>query len=232
MEAIDLKKLRRNIFGLPTEKNVCRSLFGEVDHEEVKRDLEREYKETLKQKSTLWNFDFHNYSPVDNSSGLKWIPEAAQVSEHAVTSGRSLVSSLHRDNLITGKRALQQKATSPLKATTSQQQPQKHDIRNKSITENKQTCLRDFAKNTTTSTDEEVNVIKIVTESPTRKITKENVSPVPVDSTVAKKIDITETSSTRNGKRKRSFQPTIDGNNFIYLQLSYSLYFILSHLAS
>lgn len=211
MEPIDLKKIRRNMFGIPTTKNICRSLFGEVDHEEVKRDLEREYQETLQQKSMLWNFDFDNYCPRDGTRGLKWIPEVAQVTEHTIKTGCSLVTS-HRDGPFVEKRVLQQQSNVLLPTSSlTQQKHRQHQTSTK--TETKQTCIKDFTttKNKTlVSTDDEVNVIEIITESPTRNITKENVSPISFNSTVATKLDISENTRT-HGKRKRILQPTIDG---------------------
>uniref|UniRef100_A0A7M5WLJ9 Cyclin-dependent kinase inhibitor domain-containing protein n=1 Tax=Clytia hemisphaerica TaxID=252671 RepID=A0A7M5WLJ9_9CNID len=93
MEAVDLKKIRKSLFGLPTTK-VSRSLFGEVDHDEVKRDLEREYKELLDEKTKLWNFNFERYQPrVDTESKLKWIPYSSPVTEHSIKSQSSLITS-------------------------------------------------------------------------------------------------------------------------------------------
>ena len=107
MEAIDLKKLRKNLFGLPTNK-VSRSLFGETDHEEVKKDLEREYNQLLQEKSKLWNFDFDKYEPRDetpqkqqheneNGFNLKWIPYRSSRVEHSIEKNKSLITSTSQD---------------------------------------------------------------------------------------------------------------------------------------
>uniref|UniRef100_A0A8C9ZPA8 Cyclin-dependent kinase inhibitor 1-like n=1 Tax=Sander lucioperca TaxID=283035 RepID=A0A8C9ZPA8_SANLU len=62
---------------LPTRKNhprrmnpirrresVCRSLFGPVDHEQLRRDLTLKLKEISEQDSRRWNFNFHTETPL------------------------------------------------------------------------------------------------------------------------------------------------------------------------
>ena len=215
MEAIDLKALRKNMFGIPTsKKNICRSLFGEVDHEQVKRDLEKEFKETLQQKSMLWNFDFDKYCPRndENSNGLQWEPEIAPVSSYTIKSDNSLVTSFSNQPLFKSKN----QTSCPLKTSPTK----KH-----SNTENKQTSITDFTqkiktKNMTLSTsDDEMNSIEIINESPTRTIRR---SPTTETYNAAVKLnlcdqeEVVERQPMANcGKRKRTSQLTIDGKLLI-----------------
>lgn len=121
MEAIDLKRLRKNLFGLQTSK-VSRSLFGEVNHEEIKKDLEREYNDLLQEKSKLWNFDFDKYEPktemattsqtttTERSTSptkknttsttprdLTWIPYRSSNTFHCIEKNKSLVTATSQD---------------------------------------------------------------------------------------------------------------------------------------
>ncbi|XP_067876112.1 cyclin-dependent kinase inhibitor 1B-like [Heterodontus francisci] len=45
-------------------KAVCRSLFGRVDHEELRRDLKNQLREIKNSHCQRWNFDFENHSPL------------------------------------------------------------------------------------------------------------------------------------------------------------------------
>jgi len=197
MEAVNLKQLRKNLFGLPTTK-VNRSLFGEVDHEEVKKDLQREYQETLQQKSKLWNFDFDKYCPREvtkDSTSLEWVPYHSSKTEYSIKENTSLVSSLLNDcNTKTHeiRRQMYQKS-SPV-------------TRNKSIL--------------SSTNNEEENIIEIVNESPIRNIkcSPNSYSCSPTEESRAK-LDITKSLSR---KRKRgAHQPTIDGK-FVFI-----LYYII-----
>lgn len=47
--------------------SACRSLFGSVDHEELKRDLNGHLREIEEAASAKWGFDFANYTPLTNS---------------------------------------------------------------------------------------------------------------------------------------------------------------------
>ena len=50
---------RRRLRAISAKKSkVCRALFGEVDHEEIQRDLEREMAILTKADEQRWNFDF------------------------------------------------------------------------------------------------------------------------------------------------------------------------------
>lgn len=47
--------------------SACRSLFGSVDHEELKRDLKGHLREMEETASAKWGFDFANHTPLTNS---------------------------------------------------------------------------------------------------------------------------------------------------------------------
>ncbi|CAB1425774.1 unnamed protein product [Pleuronectes platessa] len=51
--------------------SACRSLFGSVDHEELKRDLKGHLREMEDTASAKWGFDFASFSPLVNDR-LDW----------------------------------------------------------------------------------------------------------------------------------------------------------------
>ncbi|XP_011474850.2 cyclin-dependent kinase inhibitor 1B [Oryzias latipes] len=51
--------------------SACRSLFGSVDHEELKRDLNVHLREFEEAASAKWGFDFATDTPLPNSR-LEW----------------------------------------------------------------------------------------------------------------------------------------------------------------
>ncbi|XP_040894502.1 cyclin-dependent kinase inhibitor 1Bb [Toxotes jaculatrix] len=51
--------------------SACRNLFGSVDHEELKRDLNGHLREMQETASAEWGFDFANHKPLANGR-LKW----------------------------------------------------------------------------------------------------------------------------------------------------------------
>lgn len=53
--------------------SACRSLFGSVDHEELKRDLKGHLREMEEAASVKWGFDFANHTPLSNSR-FDWEP--------------------------------------------------------------------------------------------------------------------------------------------------------------
>ena len=215
MEAVDLKKIRKSLFGLPTTK-VSRSLFGEVNHEEVKKDLEREYKELLEEKTKLWNFDFERYQPrTDTESKLKWIPYSSPVTEHSIRSQTSLITSSTSCQTIDYTSRFQKPAdaTLPKKTSKSPCINTKSPI-NKTIKD----TLKQSPKqpNTIFSTNTDEESIKIVNESPIRNITSSKISEVPIEESKVK-LDITKSLSR---KRKRGSQPTIDGTYYTIIVIS------------
>lgn len=53
-----------------TKKSACRSLFGPVDHEQLRRDLQQELREMTERDSQRWNFDFQAGTPLPG--GFQW----------------------------------------------------------------------------------------------------------------------------------------------------------------
>ncbi|XP_034031932.1 cyclin-dependent kinase inhibitor 1Bb [Thalassophryne amazonica] len=51
--------------------SACRSLFGSLDHQELKRDLKQHLRELEEAATTKWSFDFANHKPLRNG-GLEW----------------------------------------------------------------------------------------------------------------------------------------------------------------
>ncbi|XP_070686789.1 cyclin dependent kinase inhibitor 1Bb [Pempheris klunzingeri] len=51
--------------------SACRSLFGSVDHEELKGDLKGHLREMEEAASAKWGFDFANHTPLANGR-LNW----------------------------------------------------------------------------------------------------------------------------------------------------------------
>ncbi|XP_029379516.1 cyclin dependent kinase inhibitor 1Bb [Echeneis naucrates] len=51
--------------------SACRSLFGSVDHEELKKDLKGHLREMEEAASAEWGFDFANHTPLANDR-FRW----------------------------------------------------------------------------------------------------------------------------------------------------------------
>ncbi|XP_053742802.1 cyclin-dependent kinase inhibitor 1Bb [Synchiropus splendidus] len=52
--------------------SACRSLFGPVDHDELKRELEGHMREMEQAAAAKWGFDFAAHSPLPLGSGMQW----------------------------------------------------------------------------------------------------------------------------------------------------------------
>ena len=70
-ENVDILELRSR----KVTRNVCRALWP-VNHEQVKRDLEKEQKKLTKHFTEKYNFDFESGHPIDG----KWEWERAETS--------------------------------------------------------------------------------------------------------------------------------------------------------
>ena len=58
---------------LQPSRKLCRSLFGPIDHEQVKEDLQKELEKDLKAKCELWCFDFFSGRPSpDKNTRFNW----------------------------------------------------------------------------------------------------------------------------------------------------------------
>lgn len=51
--------------------SACRSLFGSLDHEELKKDLKGQLREMEEAAAAKWSFDFASHTPLANGR-LKW----------------------------------------------------------------------------------------------------------------------------------------------------------------
>ncbi|XP_019955009.2 cyclin dependent kinase inhibitor 1Ca [Paralichthys olivaceus] len=55
-------------------ESVCRSLFGPVDHEQLRRDLKHKLREMSEQDSRRWNFNFQAETPLPGRFQWEEIP--------------------------------------------------------------------------------------------------------------------------------------------------------------
>ena len=201
MEAINLKKLRRSLFDIPPSEKVCRSLFGEVDHEATKKDMQREMLEDMQQRSQLWNFDFENYIPMGKENGLNWVGCPSDVAEFKIRPGISLVTSF------TARDSFSKNSLTEITVASSPNRD--------SIPLELQSRLEPHTpeKDKEASTDDnECNVIKIINSSPIRPRILRS------EANTAEKFRIIQ---SMGGKRKRGTQQRIDGKNIIYTDMYY-----------
>ncbi|CAL1603409.1 unnamed protein product [Knipowitschia caucasica] len=56
--------------------SVRRTLFGPVDHEQLRKDLSRRLRDITEQDSRRWNFDFYNHAPL--SGRFQWEPVSSE----------------------------------------------------------------------------------------------------------------------------------------------------------
>uniref|UniRef100_A0A3Q2ZK93 Cyclin-dependent kinase inhibitor domain-containing protein n=1 Tax=Kryptolebias marmoratus TaxID=37003 RepID=A0A3Q2ZK93_KRYMA len=56
--------------------SVCRSLFGPMDHDQLRRDLELKLQEMSEQDSRRWNFNFQSDTPL--SGKFEWEEMSAE----------------------------------------------------------------------------------------------------------------------------------------------------------
>lgn len=56
------------------KESVCRSLFGPVDHEQLRRDLKLRLGEIMDQDRRRWNFDFQTETPLSGRFQWEEIP--------------------------------------------------------------------------------------------------------------------------------------------------------------
>ncbi|XP_044041826.1 cyclin-dependent kinase inhibitor 1Ca [Siniperca chuatsi] len=57
-----------------SRESVCRSLFGPVDHDQLRRDLKLKLKEITEQDSRRWNFNFQTETPLPGRFQWEEIP--------------------------------------------------------------------------------------------------------------------------------------------------------------
>ncbi|XP_012709628.3 cyclin-dependent kinase inhibitor 1Ca [Fundulus heteroclitus] len=51
------------MMNIRSRESVCRSLFGPVDHDQLRQDLQLQLKEIMEQDSRRWNFNFQHETP-------------------------------------------------------------------------------------------------------------------------------------------------------------------------
>lgn len=56
------------------KESVCKSLFGPVDHEQLRRDLKLRLKEMVEQDRRRWNFDFQGETPLSGRFQWEQVP--------------------------------------------------------------------------------------------------------------------------------------------------------------
>nr|XP_046250706.1 cyclin-dependent kinase inhibitor 1Ca [Scatophagus argus] len=55
-------------------ESICRSLFGPVDHDQLRRELKQKLKEITEQDSRRWNFNFQTETPLAGRFQWEEIP--------------------------------------------------------------------------------------------------------------------------------------------------------------
>lgn len=95
---------------------VKRSLFGTVDHEQIRDDLNRELKRISEEKRRKWNFDFENFKPLRGR--YKW------ERVHGRLQTRKSPTEINTPSLATtavgstAENVCQQRSVDPVQATT------------------------------------------------------------------------------------------------------------------
>lgn len=81
-------------------ESVCRSLFGPVDHDQLRRDLEQKLKEITEQDSRRWNFNFQTETPLPGSFQWEEIPAdcTASLYQESTTLKDPVCSSHYKDD--------------------------------------------------------------------------------------------------------------------------------------
>lgn len=64
------------------KESACRSLFGPVDHEQLRRDLKLRLGEIMDQDCRRWNFDFRTETPLSGRFQWEEIPAACAAARY------------------------------------------------------------------------------------------------------------------------------------------------------
>lgn len=59
---------------LRRRESVCRTLFGPVDHEQLRRDLQQRLRDIMEEDSRRWNFNFQAGAPLDGRFQWEEVP--------------------------------------------------------------------------------------------------------------------------------------------------------------
>lgn len=83
---VSSKALRSNQLGtsqfrdITPSRNVCRNLFGPVDHEELRKDIEKHKREHAEAEKREYNFDFENEKPLEGRYLWEKLPSTCRKS--------------------------------------------------------------------------------------------------------------------------------------------------------
>lgn len=82
------------MYSIRRKESVCRSLFGPVDHEQLRRDLRLRLEEIMDQDRRRWNFDFQTDTPLSGRFQWEEIPAtcAAALYHDSTLLGESFAS--------------------------------------------------------------------------------------------------------------------------------------------
>ncbi|XP_078379313.1 uncharacterized protein LOC144662394 [Oculina patagonica] len=80
-------------------KAVKRNLFGTVDHEQIRDDLNREMSRILEEKKRKWNFDFENFQPLPGRYKWERVGKRLQTRKSPTESGPACTTSDSEENL-------------------------------------------------------------------------------------------------------------------------------------
>lgn len=80
-------------------KAVNRNLFGTVDHEQIRDDLNREMSRILEEKKRKWNFDFENFQPLPGRYKWERVGKRLQTRKSPTESGPACTTSDSEENL-------------------------------------------------------------------------------------------------------------------------------------
>lgn len=64
----------RRTFPLQRRTGVCRSLFGQVDHDELSRDVKAKLREISERDQQRWNFNFEDNTPLEGDYEWEEMP--------------------------------------------------------------------------------------------------------------------------------------------------------------
>lgn len=87
-------------------ESVCRSLFGPVDREQLRRDLKQRLKEISEQDSRRWNFNFQTETPLPGRFQWEEIPSASAAALYQESTDASVTvrsSSAEADDRLSGR---------------------------------------------------------------------------------------------------------------------------------
>ena len=79
--------------------DVRRNLFGTVDHEQIRDDLNREMSRILEEKKRKWNFDFENCQPLPGRYKWERVGKRLQTRKSSTESASACATSDSAENV-------------------------------------------------------------------------------------------------------------------------------------